>query len=118
MDAAAQARAGKHQVVAGDPVVRRASGRNRGALLVFLKRRKNELPEFFLRRGVDDRAEEREVSTFAVDVILTRWERYVAAGADPPLPHGKTDQLESFERAVVELQLGVGEFAMRIDILG
>jgi len=76
----------------------------------------NQLAQLSLRCGIGDRAQQREAAAFAVDVVLPRGERDVAAAASAPiaLPNRKANQLEAFERPFAEMELGVGELSGRI----
>ena len=58
-----------------------------------------------------DRTQQREAATLAVDRVLPRGKRDVAAAAGLPLPHGEADQLQPFERARGEVQLRVRQLA-------
>ena len=60
--------------------VDRSAG-DRRPLLVFLKRLENQLAQLVLRRRVHDRAQQREAAPLAVDAVLTRRKRDVAARA-------------------------------------
>ena len=93
------------------------STRDRRPLLVLLKRLENQLAQLVLRRGVDDRPQQREAAPLAVDAVLPRRERDVAAAAAAPLPDREANQLQPFERAVAEVQLGVGELSRRIPLV-
>jgi hypothetical protein len=60
--------------------------------------------------------QQREAPSLAVDAVLPRRKRDVAPGAPSAasLPDGKADQLESIERPLGEMELGVRELARRV----
>src|SRR6476646_12268980 len=90
----------------------RYSASDGGLRLPLRVRVQDQLAQFALRRRVDDGAEEREATPFAVDVVLACRECDVAAATTAALllPDGKSDQLQSIERSVVEVQFGFCEF--------
>ena len=69
-----------------------------------------------MRRGVDHGPQEREAPTLAVHRVLTRRERDVPAVA-ATLPDAEADQLETGERAVDEVELGIGELSGRVALV-
>ncbi len=63
---------------------------------------------------VEERPEEREAPPLAVHRVLAGRERDVAAVAVAPLPHREPNELQAVERALVEVQFGVGQLAGRV----
>ena len=84
--------------------------RHRRLLLEFGIRLQNQLPEPVLRRGVRERPEQRERAALAVDRVLARRERDVAAAAGSALPDGEADQLQAFERPSVKCNSASANF--------
>ena len=78
---------------------------------MFLKRLENQLAQAVLRGDVEDRPQQREAAALAVDAVLPRRKRDVPPVSTSPFPDRKTDQLEAVERALGEVQFGVGEFS-------
>src|SRR5262245_10242600 len=75
----------------------------------------NQLAHPALPGGVDDGTQQREAAALAVDVILPGRKRDVAGSAAAArFPDRETDQLESIEWAVCEMQLGIGELPGRV----
>src|SRR2546425_1384843 len=86
------------------------SGLRRG-LLVLGVRLQHEIADALLRARVSDRTQQRKAATFTVDRVLASGEGDVAATTRATLPDGEADQLQAFEHAVGEMQLGIREFA-------
>ena len=70
-----------------------------------------------MRGDIVDRPQEREAAALPVHGVLTRGEGDVPAAAGSALPDGEANQLQPGEHAVVEVQLGVGEFSGRVALL-
>ena len=77
----------------------------------------DQLADALLRGGVDDRPQQGERSALAVDGVLAGGERDVPAAAGAAFPDGKADQLQAGERAVGEVQFGIGELAGRVALV-
>jgi hypothetical protein len=74
----------------------------------------DDVAEPVLAGGVDDRAQQREAAPLAVDGVLARRERDVAAVARATFLNAEPDQLESVQDALGEVQFGIRELAGRI----
>ena len=74
----------------------------------------HELSNAFLRGSVSDWTEQCETTPIAIDRVLTRRERDVAATAAAPLPDCEPDQLQAVEHAIGEVQFRIREFALRV----
>ena len=59
----------------------------------------DQIAHAVLRRGVSDRAQQREAAPFAVDAGLAGRERHVPSRSAAPLPDCEADQLQARERA-------------------
>src|SRR6185295_11164766 len=77
-------------------------------------RGEDEIADALLRVDVRDRAQQRKAAALTIDGVLVRRERDVAPRATAALPDAEADQLQAVERAVGEMQLGIGEFAGRV----
>src|SRR5262245_45667035 len=84
------------------------------ALLVLRIRFEHEIAQAVLRLLISEGAQQREAAALSIDRVLARRERDVAAVAATPLPDGEPEQLQTFECAIVEMQLGIREFAARV----
>ena len=74
----------------------------------------NEIAYTFLSARISNGAQQREAATLTVDGVLARREGDVATTTGPAFPYGEADQLQAFEYAIAEVQLGIGEFAGRV----
>ena len=77
-------------------------------------RLEHEFANTLLSGGVSYGSQQRERTTFTVHRVLASRKGHVATGAAARFPDAKADQLEAFERASGEMQLGVGEFSWEI----
>jgi hypothetical protein len=93
---------------------RPGSLRTRRFLLVLHEGVKNQVPDSLLRRGVDDRPEQREAAPLAVDCVLPGRKRDIPAATAATVPDAEPKLLESFERTVGEMDLSIGELAGRV----
>ena len=89
-------------------------GRGDVSLLVLRVRGEDEIADALLRVDVRDRAQQRKAAALTIDGVLARRERDVAPRATAALSDAEADQLQAVERAVGEMQLGIGEFAGRV----
>ena len=113
-------RVARRAVIAPAPVVSAPDAPllgHRGLLLVRLVRLEDQVAHAVLRVAVDERTQQREAPALAVDRVLTRRERDVAARAVTSLPDGEANQLHAIEHALAEVQFGVGEFAGRVALV-
>src|SRR5262245_61261144 len=103
-----------------DAARRRRPGRDelrrslRAVLLVFGVGLQHEFAYAFLRLRVGDRPKQCEAATVTIDDVLAGREGDVATATAATLPDSETDQLHAVEFAVVEMQLGIREFAGRV----
>ena len=86
----------------------------RGVLLMLGVGLEHEIAYPFLGVGVSDRPQQREAATVTIDDVLARREGDVATATAAPLPDHEANQLDSFESAVGEMQLGIRELAGRV----
>ena len=91
--------------------------RDRRTLLVFLIRLNNHFSQLVLAHRVEYGAEKREAPALAVDGVCARWKCDVPPITRAPFPHGETNQLESGQRTVSEMKLGVSKLAGRIPLV-
>ena len=80
-------------------------------------RLQHELPDAVLAGGVFERPEQCEAAAFSVDRILTRGEGDVTAGSTLSFPDAEPNQLQSRQRSVDEVELGVGQLPRRVSLL-
>src|SRR5712692_3634068 len=85
-----------------------------GALLELGVRIEDELADAVLGRGVADRTQQGKAAPLSVDGVLTGREGDVPTGTAAAFPDAEANQLEPFERAAGEMQLGVGELSGRV----
>src|SRR5262249_11938756 len=103
-----------------DAARRRRPGRDelrsslRPVLLVLGICLQHEFADAFLRLRVGDGPKQCEAATITIDDVLARREGDVATATAAPFPYGEADQLHAVEFAVVEVQLGIREFAGRV----
>src|SRR5256885_16604379 len=111
MDAPTKARSGKREAAPDDQLARDRDLRLPLRVLI-----QNQLAKLALRGGIDNGAEQREAAALAVDVVLARRKRDVAAApASAALfPDRKSNQLHSFQRPFAEVEFGVGKLARRV----
>jgi len=83
-------------------------------LFVVRIRVESQIAHASLRGRVDDRPQQGEATTFAVDGVLPCRKRAVAPTAAAPLPNRKSNQLETRQHACREVQFGVGQLSRRI----
>jgi hypothetical protein len=76
-------------------------------------RLQNEIAHTILRRGVDNRTQQRKAAPLAVDRVAPRRKRDVAPVAAPSLPNRKADELQSLEIPIFEVNFCFGELARR-----
>src|SRR6202521_67611 len=88
-----------------------SGGRPLSRLLELRVRLDDQLTEVVLRGHVPDRTQQRVAAALAVDRVAARRKRHVAAGATAALPHRESDELQSGQRTVGEVDFGFGEFA-------
>src|SRR6266849_9487240 len=74
----------------------------------------DELTDAVLGRGAGDRTQQGKAAPLSVDGVLTGWEGDVPTGTAAAFPDAEANQLEPFERAAGEMQLGVGELSGRV----
>src|SRR5207237_457454 len=77
----------------------------------------DQIADTSLRGDIVNRSQEREAAPLPVHGVLTRGERHVPASAGSALPDSEANELQPGEHAVVEVQLGVGEFSGRVALL-
>ncbi len=85
--------------------------------LELVERLQDEIAHPVLRLRVGDRAEEREAAPLAVDGVLARRERDIAARAAAALPDREANHLQPLERPLGEVQLGVRQLARRVSLV-
>jgi len=87
----------------------------RRVVLVLGIRLQHEIAHSLLCVRIGDGPEQRKAAAVTIDDVLACREGDVAAPAAPaPFPDAEADQLQAFERAVGEMQLGIREFAGRV----
>ena len=87
-----------------------------GLLLVCRVRFEHEVANALLRRRVDDGPQQRERATFTVHRALASRKGHVSTGTASGFPDAKADQLEAFERACGEMQLGLRELPYGVPV--
>ena len=112
MDLAREAARGRPQPVADDRLIG-ASGCQRRLLFVLDVRLKDQITNSSVRGRVGYRPQQRETPSLTVDRVLSCGERDVST-ALPTFPNPKSDQLQSFQRPVREVQLCIRQLAWRI----
>src|SRR5437763_9666889 len=91
---------------------------HRRARLEFRERLEDQRAQLVLRCDVHDRTEQCKAATLAVDGVRPRRKRDVATGtATAPLPDRESDQLQSGQRSVAEMQFRFGELADRVSFV-
>ena len=100
---------------AGRTGAQRRDGRSRLVLLDTPRRIRSRILSCAVR--VDDRPQQREAAPLAVDGVLPRRERDVAAVAGLAAPRSRSQSASALRAAVAEMQLGVGEFSRRVPLV-